>query len=355
MNLKLRFKPVSHSWVALHPQPKGVIQFIARAFFGTFGPMFFYRYLLQYLFEQEYTIILLPFNFTFNHYIEAGFLIREQYEILPELVRMASFERYDYEVYLDDKNFSWIGHSLGCKYISLLEGFSALPEDSQDREQFIRKLLFKTLNESRIQSVIADINILVDELRQKIDEVCKLIHTYVGRDINITSILIKGQKSILLAPDISDTASAIRPEFLADFIDYLGLGVRPNPKETYDLIQESGLFNLLGLGCFKSDNIAKLTCLWFVNTLKKPPKDFLKTLEGGHLKPLGIRLGNNVINPFDRPVIESVQKRNIEFELYVTELLKDLKNFQQEKDSSKLLSIGRVKQISPRFMESIGD
>ncbi len=25
-NLKLRFKPVSHSWVALHPQPKGVIQ-----------------------------------------------------------------------------------------------------------------------------------------------------------------------------------------------------------------------------------------------------------------------------------------------------------------------------------------
>lgn len=355
MNLKLRFKPVSHSWVALHPQPKGVIQFIAGAFFGTFAPMFFYRYLLQCLFEQEYTIILLPFNFTFNHYIEAGFLIKEQYAILPELVRMASFKGYDYEVYLDDKNFSWIGHSLGCKYISLLEGLSALPEDSQDREQFIRKLLSTTSTESRIQSVVADINILIDELTQKIDEVRKLIYTYVGRDINITSIFIKGQKSILLAPDISDTASAIRPKFLADFIDYIGLGVKPIPEETYDLIQESGLFNFLGLVCFKSDNIAKLTCQWFINTLKKPPKAFLKTLEGGHLRPLGIRLGNNVINFFDRPVVESVQKRNIEFEFYVTELLKNLKDFQQEKDSSKLLSIGKIKQISPISIKSMGD
>lgn len=332
MNLKLRFRPVSHSWVALHPQPKGVIQFIAGAFFGTFGPMFFYRYLLQCLFEQEYTIILLPFNFTFNHYVEAGFLIREQYEILPELVRMANFEGYSYEAYLDDKNFSWIGHSLGCKYISLLEGFSALPKDSQEREQFIRKVLSKTSDESRIQSVIADINILVDELTRKIDEIRKLIYIYVHRNINITSIFIKGQESILLAPDISDTASAIRPQFLADFIDHLGLGVKPNPAETHNLIQESGLFNLLGLVCFKSDNIAKLTCEWFINTLKKPPKDFLKTLEGGHLKPLGIQLGNNVINLFDKPVIESVQQRNIGFELYVTELLKELKKFQQEKD-----------------------
>jgi len=333
MNSKLRFRPVSHSWVALHPQPKGVIQFIAGAFFGTFGPMFFYRYLLQCLFEQGYTIILLPFNFTFNHYKEAGFLIREQYEILPELVRLASFESYGYEAYLDDKNFSWIGHSLGCKYISLLEGFSALPEDSQDREQFIRKLLSKTSDEHRLQGVITDINTLVDELTQKIDEVRKLIYTYVGRDINITSIFIKGQESILLAPDISDTASAIRPKFLANFIDYLGLGVEPTPEETCKLIQESGLFNLLGLVCFQSDNIAKSTCEWFINTLKKPSEDFLRTLEGRHLRPLGIRFGNTVINVFDKPVIELVQKRNIEFELYVTELLKKLKKYQQEKDS----------------------
>ncbi|MEH2144068.1 DUF1350 family protein [Nostoc sp.] len=312
-NLKLRFKPVSHSWVALHPQPKGVIQFIAGAFFGTFGPMLFYRYLLQSLFEQGYTIILLPFNFSFNHYVEAGFLMREQYDILPELVRMASFAGYDYEAYLDDKNFSWIGHSLGCKYISLLEGFTALPLDPQDRENFIRNLLSHPSDKSQIENVIADIDILFEQLKQKIVEVQNLICTYVGRKITINSVFIKGQVSILLAPDISDTASAIRPQFLADIIDKLGWGVKPTPEQTKNLIKDSKLFNIMGLVCFKSDNIAKSTCQWFTNTLTKSPKKFLKNLEGRHLKPLGIQLGKYVVNLFDKPLIESVQERNRRF------------------------------------------
>ncbi|WP_416212521.1 DUF1350 family protein [Nostoc sp. ChiQUE01b] len=325
MNLKLRFKPVSHSWVALHPKPKGVIQFIAGAFFGTFGPMLFYRYLLQSLFEQGYTIILLPFNFSFNHYLEAGFLMREQYEILPELVRMASVEGYDYEAYLDDKNFSWIGHSLGCKYISLLEGFTALPPEPQDREQFIRNLLAHTSDESQIESVIADINILFEELQQKIVEVQKLIFTYVGREIKINNVFIKGQVSILLAPAIADTGSAIRPQFLADIIDNLGWGVKPAVEETQHLIKDSGLFNIMGLVCFKSDNIAKSTCEWFTNILQKPPENFRKTLAGGHLRPLGIQFGKYVINFFDKPLIESVQERNKAFEHNVIQLLEELK------------------------------
>ena len=335
MNTKLRFKPVSHSWVALHPQPQGVIQFVAGAFFGTFAPMLFYRYLLQSLFEQGYTIVLLPFNFTFNHYQEAGFLIREQYEILPELVKMASFEEYDYEAYLDDKNFYWIGHSLGCKYICLLEAFSSLPNQPQASEQFIRKLMFNTSDEAQIQRVIADITILVDELTQKIVEVRKLIHLYVGRDVKIASIFIKGQISILLAPAISDTSSAIQPKFLAKFFDKIGWGVKPTPEETYSLIKESDLFNLLGLINFKSDNIAKSTCEWFLNIIKISTQDFNNNLEGGHLRPLGIRLINHVLNLFDSLVIESFEKRNIGFDIYVIQLLKDLKQIQQEKDRAK--------------------
>ncbi|MEH2437925.1 MAG: DUF1350 family protein [Nostoc sp.] len=325
-NLKLRFKPVSHSWVALHPQPKGVIQFIAGAFFGTFGPMIFYRYLLQCLYEQGYTIILLPFNFTFNHYVEAGFLMREQYEILPELVRMASVEGYDYEAYLDDKNFSWIGHSLGCKYISLLEGFTALPPEPQDREKFIRNLLSYTSDESQIESVIADINVLFEELKRKIVEDRKLIYSYVNREIKINSVFIKGQASVLLAPAIADTGSAIRPQFLANLIDNLGWGVKPTVEETHNLIKDSGLFNIMGLVCFQSDNIAKVTCEWFTNILKKPPQEFLQSVKGGHLKPLGIQLGKYVINLFNRPLIESVQERNRGFESHVIQLIEELKN-----------------------------
>ncbi|MEH1837515.1 MAG: DUF1350 family protein [Nostoc sp.] len=324
-NLKLRFKPVCHSWVALHPQPKGVIQFIAGAFFGTFGPMIFYRYLLQCLYEQGYTIILLPFNFTFNHYVEAGFIMREQYEILPELVRMASFEGYDYEAYLDDKNFSWIGHSLGCKYISLLEGFTGLPPERQDREKFIRNLLSYTSDESQIKSVIAEINILFEELKRKIVEDRKLIYSYVNREIKINSVFIKGQASVLLAPAIADTGSAIRPQFLANIIDNLGWGVKPTVEETHNLIKDSGLFNIMGLVCFQSDNIAKLTCEWFTNIFKKPPKKFIQPVKGGHLKPLGIQLGKFVINLFDRPLIESVQERNRDFESHLIQLLEELK------------------------------
>ena len=47
----LHFQPISFSWVALHPQPKGVIQFMGGAFFGSF-PTVFYRYFLGQLFES---------------------------------------------------------------------------------------------------------------------------------------------------------------------------------------------------------------------------------------------------------------------------------------------------------------
>ncbi|WP_414578046.1 DUF1350 family protein [Anabaena sp. CCY 9402-a] len=332
MNPKLKFQPVSHSWVALHPQPKGVIQFIGGAFFGTFAPMFFYRYLLQYLFNNGYTIILLPFNFTFNHYVEAGFLIKEQYEITPELVRMAKLANYDYQVYLKDTNFSWVGHSIGCKYIALLEGFTALPQDHKELEQFIRNLVLETSktsdpakNERKSQRIVTDIETLIHELRQEQNKANKLSSYYVGEEKYIFSnLFIKGQTSVLLAPVNSGTDSAI-PKFLAKIIDKLGWGVNPSPDETYALIKATNLFNLLGLVQFKSDKIAQKTADWFVNIFHKPPVDFQNTLAGGHLKPLGCKVGNYVINfPDSLPIIESTQRRSSQFEFYVGKLLQAL-------------------------------
>ena len=173
--------------------------------------------------------------------------------------------------------------------------------------------------------MIADINILFDELTRKTDEVKKLIYTYVHKNIKINSVFIKGQVSILLAPAIADTGSAIRPQFLADIIDNLGWGVKPTVEETQHLIKDSGLFNIMGLVCFKSDNIAKSTCEWFTNILQKPAQDFRKTVAGGHLRPLGIQLAKYVINLFDKPLIESVQERNKAFEHNVIQLLEKLK------------------------------
>ncbi|MEA5582763.1 DUF1350 family protein [Nodularia harveyana UHCC-0300] len=346
MKLKMKWQPISHSWVALHPQPKGVIQFIGGAFFGTFLPMLFYQHLLKTLFDQRYTIVILPFNFTFDHYEEAGFLIREQYEIIPELVRMSQLLGYNHNIYLNDTNFLWLGHSIGCKYISLLEGFTALPIESEELERFIRELVLKTSNTSnhqkndyKIKSIVTDLEILINDIQQKKGKTIERVKYYLKQDIDsqkfrsddsqvkISSIFIKGQSSIFLAPVKTGIDSAIKPKFLAELINIIGFDVKPTPQETYTLIKDSNLFNLLAILRLKSDDIARGTCDWFINTLKKPPQDFWEELPGGHLRPLGIQIGNFVINFPDTlsiPVIEPIPKRTAGFESHIIKLLKDV-------------------------------
>ncbi|MGM3305052.1 DUF1350 family protein [Anabaena sp. WFMT] len=351
----MKFQPVSHSWVALHPKPQGVIQFIGGAFFGTFWPMFFYRSLLQRLFNDGYTIVILPFNFTFDHYAESGFLIREQYEIMPELVRRAIFAGYEYQPYLSDKNFSWIGHSIGCKYIALLEAFSALPfigkpgnssysHNIEKLRKFIDSIVITTANKTdsqvkidgKIESIFTDLLILINDLELKRKEAKRLIKYYIKReanfkdlqdDIEISSIFIKNQASLLLAPVNTGLDSAI-PQPFASIVISLGFNVKPTPEETYALIKYGNLFNLMGLNSFKNDKLALSTAQWFENDFKKPPEGFKEDLKGGHLRPLGIQLGNFAINFPDLkdniPMIESIQKRNTEFESPVSQLFQRL-------------------------------
>ncbi|MBW4586910.1 DUF1350 family protein [Aetokthonos hydrillicola Thurmond2011] len=352
MDIKLRFQPISFSWVALHPKPKGVIQFVGGAFFGTFAPMLFYRYLLECLFKQGYTIILLPFKFTFDHYLEAGFLIKEQYRLMPELVRMAQREGHEYETYLDDSNFSWIGHSIGCKYIALLEAFSALPTKPDELKKFIQELVEKTSpnlssqqKAKKVEGIFNDIENLIHELKDKTHNAKQLVSYYVNKDatrnqgdfteseVKIESIFIKSQPSLFLAPVNTGLESAIKPKVLADFIIRLGLNVRPTPQETYALIEKSDLFNLLGLISFSLDNIGKSTREWFINTFKKPPQDFRAVVKGGHLRPLGLRIDNLVLNfpdTFSIPLIESTNRRKAEFEVYVLQLVNYLEQKRHE-------------------------
>jgi hypothetical protein len=359
MTAKLRFQPVSHSWVALHPNPKGVIQFIGGAFFGTFFPMFFYRSLLQRLFNEEYTIVLLPFNFSFDHYAESGFLIREQYDIMPELVRRAIFEDYNYEAYLSDRNFSWVGHSIGCKYIALLEGLSALPilgkpnnSDYNDNVKKLKEFLEDIVNSTakkkdsqqkikrKIDDFLTGLLILINDLEVKREKAQELIKDYIKKDpnyqalkgeIEITSIFIKNQPSLLLAPVNTGLDSAVPQPFASIFIG-LGLNVKPTPDETYALIQKANLFGLMVLNSFKTDKLALSTCQWFESDFKKPPKEFQQKLNGGHLRPLGIKLGNSIINFPDLKdkilLIESMQKREEDFESPVSQLFQRLEDKQ---------------------------
>lgn len=61
MEATFKFEQLSNSQVAIHPQPKGIVQFWGGYGFASF-PTLFYHYLLQRIFEDGYTIVTLLFS-----------------------------------------------------------------------------------------------------------------------------------------------------------------------------------------------------------------------------------------------------------------------------------------------------
>jgi hypothetical protein len=279
MYLTFRFQPISSSWVAVHPQPKGVIQFIGGAFFGTF-PTIFYRHLLKQLFNAGYTIVAFPFRFSFRHWSIAASLFVEQHILQNALIQLTT-DSATKAVYQNLKNYTWVGHSLGCKYIQLLEFLSS------DRWQSILQDCVDAQETERIQRVISGIT--------------------MGQKISIM-----GQPSLLIAPDISNTESAIPMKAVAHVLDRVGLGVLPTRKQTLACISQSNLFNLTALVSFENDHVAgnqqdKLRSqevqensdvLWLLKQLshKKYPVLY-QDLPGRHLEPMGIEINQIVIDP----------------------------------------------------------
>lgn len=182
MNNICKFQPVSFSWVAVHPEPKGVIEFLGGALFGSV-PNISYSHFLHSLYEAGYTVITLPFRFGLDHAAIAEDLLSERDNILQQLG----------ESHQDLPRF-WVGHSLGCKYIILLEAY------------------------------------------QK----------------------IWNQPALLIAPDISDTRDAVPIHLVANFLDAIGRGVNPNRAATGTLLEEkkNSLFNLTALISFEGDELA---------------------------------------------------------------------------------------------------
>jgi Protein of unknown function (DUF1350) len=291
MNAEFRFSPLSFSWVAIHPHPKGVVQFIGGAFFGTF-PTVFYRYLLRQVFEAGYTVIALPFQFSFRHWSLAVGLLREQDELRREIALAAQHLGYESDLYQDKTRYFWMGHSLGCKYIALLEFLS------DDRWPTLLETCADTRQIEQIEQAIADLD----------------------------AVSIKGQPSLLLAPDISDTESAIPIRALAQLLDRFQLGVLPTRKQTQCLVDQSDLFNLTGLISFDHDSIAGSTAnpgqkpytendvLWLLTQLKRRAFPLLyQEIAGKHLEPLGVKIGPFVVdfNPFDK-FAERISDRSLE-------------------------------------------
>ncbi len=296
MSIKMRFQPISFSWVAIHPEPKGVIQFMGGAFFGSL-PTLFYRHFLQSLFAAGYTIVALPFRFSFQHWAIALDLLQEQ-----QVLRQTLIELTGNPLYQESANYCWIGHSLGCKYIALLELLSG---------------------EAWLQH--AD-----NCLPQPNDPVW----TARATRAKLKQISILNQPALLIAPDISDTESAIPIPVVARWLDRLRLGVSPTRSQTQCLIERSALFNLTALISFTDDHVAGIATaadqdadqdasqdtraesdndvFWLVRQLAKRQPLLHQALPGRHLAPLGIKIGAVILGFSPGHWLELAQSRLLE-------------------------------------------
>jgi hypothetical protein len=245
------------------------------------------------LFEEGYTIIALPFRFSFRHWSIGIDLLKEQEVLRKELSKIT-----DSDVYQEKANYFWLGHSLGCKYIALLEFLSG-----EQWKQIIESCLERRAYE-QIKEIVAN--------------------------SRLGNVSILDQPSLLVAPVISNTESAVPVSAIARFLDQIGLGVLPTREQTQCFIECSRLFNLTALISFEEDTIAAKDVSWLTKQLKTRKFPILqKELEGKHLEPLGTRVGEYLVdlNPFDK-FIESLNGRMLEH--YTAQVLVQLRQHQSE-------------------------
>jgi hypothetical protein len=241
----------STSWIAKQPHPLGIVEFIGGVLLGS-APIIGYDYFLRSLYEANYTVIATSFRFGLDHEKVAESLIEEHERLIADL---------------DNEHKAaprfWVGHSLGCKYIVLLEA----------------------------------------------------------------SGKIMNQPSLLIAPDISDTREAVPLPLLPELLDSLGIGVKPTRKQVQKLLKESGLYNLTALISFTDDDIAgtlsgtieKSDVVLFVQELESDKDRTLLKAEitGGHNEIAGLRArisGHDYlidVDPRDG-VLETTESRQLE-------------------------------------------
>jgi hypothetical protein len=268
------YEKISNSQVLLHSNPKGIIQFVGSFVFGSF-PAWSYKYLIHFLFDQGYSIILyqFPFNlFQFNHWKVSLELLKEQSLLKTQIAEFLRQHRQPInivEFYAKQENYLWLGHSLGCKYIILLE---VLSNQKERREKILKEALGERAND------------ILDKIEKE-------------KSINLNFIL--NQPSVLLAPEISNTVRFLRSGWRVS-----NNKAKPNQKQTEGLILASNeLFNLTGIISFNLDAIAEDDVEFLRKQFEGKNKSLYQEIWGWHFEPLSIRIediGGLIVNFFDK-------------------------------------------------------
>lgn len=263
----MRFQPLHFGWAALPPQPKGIIVFIGGAFFGSF-PTIFYRAFLQSLYDQDFGIVALPFRFTFHHWDIALSLTIYAKELRDEL-RSLREAAAGQGVEVPEIPYLWIGHSLGCKYIALLELLSE-GEDMCKLDAIMNALQQVAPRQKR-------------DLQAKLDL------------IDATQVSLRNQPQLLVDPVIASLDAAIPFKPLeALFAPFLKIS--PSRDLTFKLIDKTELFSLTWIASLVSDTSREtiLRLISLAQSRRLPaakPVDVVlanrKPLLGPHLAILG--------------------------------------------------------------------
>ncbi|MGK7913009.1 MAG: DUF1350 family protein [Synechococcus sp.] len=301
-SVKLNFIPLAFNWVLIHPEPKGVVYFIGGAGFGTF-PTIFYRYILRRLFQGGYTVVALPYRFTLNHWSVATGMVRDarplRHAIYEEAKRMGYTANLD--LYTDPKkfrqgNYFWLGHSLGCKYISLLELLGPV-----DR---LRKLKNIT-DPAEFDRLLSDLDVCVGN-QKRVSEVKQLLREFLQTE-GPEYLSLEDQPMVLMAPVITGIEGAIPVKVIADAVKPF-IDARPSTEATQCLIGNSESFHFTGIVKFANDRIAaKAGTIDFLRAVfeQKSYNTMFATLPGKHMAPANlskrnVELGDLLLNWLDQ-------------------------------------------------------
>jgi hypothetical protein len=256
----LSFQPFSNSWVAIHPNPKGIIQFVGSFFvFGSL-PTVFYNSLFRSLYNQRYTIIAYPCSVIppliwrlglVDHWKASIRLLKEEYTLRYELIDyLLKYGNQDsIDVYLEHSNYFWLGHSLGCKYISLLEILS------NDRENLIANLLKCKITTEDLEMIKNELEVIEFERQKSNSNIRNLLSKQEISQSADNQKFIIDQPSIFLAPEIYGTQQNKQGKTRSAIPLFK---LFPTGNETLCLIKQSkNLFNLIALIAFEHDGISK--------------------------------------------------------------------------------------------------
>ena len=274
MDSNFRFTPLHFNWVAIHPNPVGVVYFIGGFFFGTF-PTIFYRAFLKGLYNEGYTVVAMPFRLSFRHWLVAISMAKDLIGLRKAIAVEADHLGYDSGIYTEDPTATgrhyWISHSLGCKYVALLEILSDLEGGT------LREVLSGCVGGDQYRQIV-----------------------FALKNVDLHAISLKNQPSILMAPVISGLEAAVPIGFIARALKRIGIDVSPNVEETHCLIKRSPLFNCTSVIAFSDDRVEQKagTIDWLRDKMTEvylPNVKISELFRRRHLAPLGYSQGDDLL------------------------------------------------------------